>query len=144
MTARRKHISLTTKLAAALLTIVRPDEAGNLVPVIDPEDAKTMTAKEVIAVFQFDHTELHALGGSDHHSNLYPRPCPEHRTKSRKDTSAVAKVKRLTRKQEEFRARLLRKTDPTVEAAPRSQWPKRKLNPNRRADARRNTPNKRG
>ncbi len=119
MPARRSHITLKTKLAAALLTIVRDDGTGRLAPVIPREDAKTMSADQVLSAFEFDHVELHALGGSDHHSNLYPRPRPEHREKSRKDTSAVAKVKRLSREQEDFRARLLAKGEPSEPAPPR-------------------------
>ena len=121
----RRHISKTTKLAAALLTIVRPDDTGQLVPVIPREEAKGLTAEQIVARFEFDHIELHALGGSDHPSNLFPRPTVEHREKSRKDTSAVAKVRRLSREQEEFRARLLCKGAAPDQAPPRR--PKRRI-----------------
>src|SRR5688572_5207602 len=53
MSARR-HISLTKKLASALLTI-RVEENGKLVPFIDHETAKTLTAAQIISLFHFDH-----------------------------------------------------------------------------------------
>lgn len=114
----RKKPTLREKLASALLTICRPDEYGRLVPVISPEEAKQMTAREIIARFEFDHGVLHALGGSNHPTNFTPRPVSEHREKSRLDTSIVAKVRRIAPEHERFRRVMLAKADPGVAPAP--------------------------
>jgi hypothetical protein len=124
MTAKRKSPNLSEKLASALLTICRPDENGKLVPVIDPERAKGMTPKEIAHVFEFDHVVLHAFGGSNHPSNLVPRPKPEHREKSRRDTSIAAKDKRITPAQAEFQRKMLAKVGIEKKAAPVKAKPK--------------------
>ena len=92
MTGRkRKHVPLKVKLAAALLAL------GH----IDYEESKTMTADQIIRRYDFDHWPiLHALGGKDAPWNLRPMLRPDHREKSRKDTAAVAKVKRIIRKEQ--------------------------------------------
>lgn len=106
----RKAIPLKVKLAAALTHMLREDEAGKLVPIIQREDAKRMSEDEVLAVFEWDHVHPVALGGDNHHSNLSPLPKAGHRLKTAKvDIPRIAKVKRLTRKEQEFRARLLAK-----------------------------------
>lgn len=107
MTDRRHHLSLTTKLASALLHMVRQDEDGKFVPVIPHTEAKTMTADEIVARFDFDHVVFHAIGGDIRPSNLTPRLRAEHRDKTAKvDIPAIAKVKRLSKSEEEFRARI--------------------------------------
>lgn len=107
---KRKAPNLSEKLASALLTICRPDESGVLRPVIDREEAKTMTVKQILARFEYDHGVLHALDGSDHPTNLTPRPVAEHRKKSSKDTKIVAKVRRIAPAHEDFRRRMLAKS----------------------------------
>lgn len=92
--ARRKQPSLRVKLASALLTIVRPDAHGNLVPVIGRQEAKTMTVDDILRHFEFDHAVHDVWGGSLHPSNLTPRPVAEHREKTRRDVTAIAKVRR--------------------------------------------------
>lgn len=111
---RRAHIPCSTKLASALLTIVRPDEAGKMVPVISYEEAQRLTAEQVISRFRFDHYPIpHAQDGPDHHSNLVPRPTGEHEERTAKiDIPQIAKTKRLTKEQEAFRARMLAKATP--------------------------------
>jgi hypothetical protein len=58
------------------------------------------------------------------------------------DVAAIAKVRRLTRKQEAYRQRLLAKDDPDAEepetkAKPKYRWPKRSFSSNRKkAEAR--------
>lgn len=128
--AKRKPIPLETKLAAALLTTMRPDENGKLVPVIPPEHAQHMTAREVISLFHFDHNIPHALGGSDAHHNLVPRPLMEHRHKTATvDVPAIARTKRISEKHEAFRRRVLAKTGQEGEAEtvskPKRKWPSR-------------------
>jgi hypothetical protein len=133
MRSKRPHVNLTTKLASALLTIVRDDGTGNLAPVIPRDEAKQMTAESIVSRFDFDHVELYALGGSIHPSNLVPRPRAEHREKSRKDTSVVAKVKRLSKDQEDFRSRVLARA-PGEPRARSGRWPKRSF-PTARKDS---------
>lgn len=76
-----------------------------------------MTAVEIIGCFEFDHIVLHALGGSNHPTNLVPRPVAEHRAKSGKDTSIVAKVRRIAPEHEVFRRKMLVTAQPE-DAAP--------------------------
>ena len=84
--SRRAHISLETKLAAALLTL------GD----VPYEHAKQMSARQIISLYQWDHYPvLKAHDGPDEPWNLVPRLIRPHREKSRRDTSVAAKVKRL-------------------------------------------------
>ena len=94
---KRPHINLETKLAAALLTIRRPDENGILQPVIPYEESKGMTAKQIIARFDLDHWPIrHADGGPSLPWNLFWRPCAEHDEKTRTiDVPEIAKGKRI-------------------------------------------------
>jgi hypothetical protein len=139
--AARAKIPLKTKLAAALCNMLRPDESGNLVPVIDYESAKNMTEDQVLSIFHFDHypTAKHQ-GGEDAHHNLVPRPILEHREKTAKvDIPAAAKSDRLSEVQQEFRRRMLAKAgqgwaspapekkSPPIPGSKRSPW-KKKLN----------------
>lgn len=104
----RKQPSLKTKLAAALLQMLRPNENGQLVPVIPYEDAKQMTADQIISVFHFDHGVLHAHDGPAEPWNLTPRPIKEHRIKTATiDAPRAAKADRLSEAQEDFRRRVL-------------------------------------
>jgi hypothetical protein len=93
----RKPISLKTKLASALLTMLRPDETGKLVPIIPHEHAKQMSDEQIISLFQFDHYPIpHAHGGPDESWNLEPRLIAEHRIKTAtKDVPIIAKTKRI-------------------------------------------------
>ena len=108
---KRKNLTLKTRLAAALLQMRRPDDHGKLVLVISFDEAKTMTDDEIIARFHFDHDPIpHAQGGPDEPWNLTPLPVADHRDKTAKiDVPQIAKTKRITRKQEEFRQRMLAK-----------------------------------
>ena len=109
--ARRKKISDRTKLAATLCQMLRPNEAGELVPIIDYESAKKMTEDQICSVFHFDHHPIAKhLGGEDKHYNLVPRPILEHRAKTAKvDIPAAAKSARLSEEQEAFRNKMLAK-----------------------------------
>lgn len=94
---KRPHINKDTKLAAALLTIRRENESGELVPVIPYEESKTMTAKQIISRFALDHYPVrHADGGPSLPWNLFWRPRPEHDKKTREiDVPQIAKQKRI-------------------------------------------------
>lgn len=114
MSRKRAHINLTTKLAAALMRVPqvdrhgRPvcDAGGRLLYALDYAEAKQMTAAQVLSLFDWDHDILHALGGCDEFWNLTPRFRPQHREKSRGDTSRVAKTKRVADKHSQHLARL--------------------------------------
>ena len=132
----RKSIPLKTKLAAALCNMLRPNETGEFVPVIDYHSAKNMTEDQVLSVFHFDHyPKTKRQGGEDKHYNLVPRPILEHRAKSANiDAPAAAKSDRLSEAQEECRRKLLAKagqgwaTEPPKKKAkkawkpPNSKW----------------------
>ncbi|MDC7784827.1 hypothetical protein PQJ75_00980 [Rhodoplanes sp. TEM] len=124
--ATRKHISLKTKLAAALLTLRRVDENGVLVPIIPHEHAKLMSAEQIISLFQWDHYPIpHALGGPDEPWNLQPELIRPHRVKTAtQDVPTIAKTKRLSAEQEEFRRRVLER--PCGQPRERKgRWPSR-------------------
>lgn len=130
---RRDYISLKVKLAAALLTMRRPDDKGELVPVILPEDAKQMTADQIISVFHFDHHPVpKAFDGPDEPWNLQPRPLVEHREKTRReDVPRIAKTKRLSAAQEEFQRKVLAR--PCGAKRERSKkWPSRPMRTRRK------------
>lgn len=93
----RAHISLKTKLAAALLTMLRADESGQLVPVIPYSEAKALTSDQIIARFHLDHYPIRkADGGTDDPWNLEWRPVAEHEKKTREiDVPQMAKQKRI-------------------------------------------------
>lgn len=114
MSGKRKHISLKTKLAAALIILGK----------IPLEDAKEMSDDQILSLFQWDHAVLHAVDPIDKAWNLTPRFISEHREKSRKDTTVVAKVKRIEKDWNAFTARMK-----SGEPKPQSKyrWGKRKL-----------------
>jgi hypothetical protein len=111
MSKPRKKIPDRTKLAATLCQMLRPNEAGKLVPIIDYESSKQMTEAQILSLFHFDHYPTPVnQGGEDVHHNLVPRPILEHREKTAKvDIPMAAKAARLSAEQEEFRRRMLAK-----------------------------------
>ena len=88
-------MNLHTKLASTLLQL-----RGPLGPLVPREQAKLMTAKEIVARFQFDHYPIpKAHGGTDHPTNVEPRLIAEHRAKTRlQDIPMIAKSKRIRAK----------------------------------------------
>lgn len=97
----RKYISLREKLAAALSMLLPQEQRDAL-------RARKAPAKAVIACFDFDHVVLHALLGPDRWHNLTPLLRTIHRQeKSPRDTSIVAKTRRLSAKQEEFNRKVV-------------------------------------
>jgi hypothetical protein len=118
---RRCHITLKTKLASALLAL------GH----VPYDDAKQMTEDQIISLYHFDHGILHAVEPVDDYWNLTPRLISEHREKSRKDTSTVAKVKRISAR-EDARAELARCREimgriDTPTKPTKRKWPSRKI-----------------
>ena len=95
-----RHEPRLTKLASALLAL------GD----ITYDEAKTMTAEQVISYYDFDHGIRKAEGGSDMFYNLTPRLREEHREKTRKiDIPEIAKNKRRASKHEAHRLRMAEK-----------------------------------
>jgi hypothetical protein len=113
------------QLAAALLQLLPAEIAIEL-------RRRKATAKEIRALFQLDHGVLHAHDGANAAWNLWWMITPDHREKSKADTSKAAKTKRISAETEAFRAKLLAKTghgiirEPTKKS--KMSWPKgRKL-----------------
>ncbi len=109
MNHRREHINMTTKLAAVLLAL------GD----IPYEDAKQMTAKQIISLYHFDHGVLHGVKAINKFWNLTPRLIAKHRTKTKKDIATVAKVKRVEKRWREFMRAMQRGKKPTPETTKR-------------------------
>lgn len=86
-----------------------------------------MTAHQIISLFQFDHCPIrHEAGGPDEPWNLEPRLIVPHRVKTATiDAPEIAKIKRVTKDQEQFRAMLLLKD--RGEAKPKSRWGSRPM-----------------
>ncbi len=119
MARKRKHISLTEKLAAALVMHPSvPEDVRNLLR------EKMIPAEYILAQFEWDHNILHSLGGSDEWWNLTPMLKREHRIKSRRDTSIAAKVKRVSRKHSEHIQKMGFKL---IEPPTPAEKPKRKI-----------------
>lgn len=89
---KRKAIRKDDYLASALSLLLSYEERTAL------RRAK-VPASAVLRMFSPDHIELHALGGSDAWHNLHPTLREPHKEKSKRDTSIVAKVKRIVAKQ---------------------------------------------
>jgi hypothetical protein len=107
--AKGAHISLLTKLAAALLALRYQDETGALVALIPHEHAKLMSAEQIVSLFQFHHHPIpHEAGGPDEPWNLDPILIMAHRKETAKVTvPQIAKTRHLIAAQEEFRRKVL-------------------------------------
>lgn len=113
---KRKPPNMHEKLACALLQL------GH----IERERAKSMTAKQIISAYQFDHSPVPvALGGSNHPTNLVPLIKAEHRDKTNTfDVPSIARVARVSKEHEAFQRRILAKKTGQGEAP--EEKPKRK------------------
>lgn len=97
---RRAHIPVKVELAAALLAL------GD----VPYEHAKLMTAEQIRSLYDFHHNIRHAEDGTIHFSNLEPMLRPAHRERTAKiDIPAIAKGKRIRRREGEYRSRVLAK-----------------------------------
>jgi hypothetical protein len=101
MSRKRDYIPYKERLAAALARLLPPEIEREL-------RAMRVTADAIIALFNMDHIVLHALDGTDDWWNLDPKEVASHKEKSRRDTSIVAKVKRIEPKWNEFMAKMAR------------------------------------
>lgn len=97
----RAHIPLKEKLAAALSQMLRDDGNGKLVPIIPYDDAKQMTADQILSLFAWDHYPIRKVdGGADRHFNLVPRLIGEHRTKTATvDVPQMRKADRIRKRE---------------------------------------------
>ena len=102
---KRKAPTYPEKLAAALMQL-HPDLDWSRIRAI--KNTK-LAAKAVLAKFQCHHENLVSISGDNHPAMLTMMLIPDHAARFAKDVKVAAKAKRLTRKQEEFRAKMLAK-----------------------------------
>ncbi|MET4187645.1 hypothetical protein ABIB86_000406 [Bradyrhizobium sp. JR1.7] len=110
----RKHISLRTKLAAAICQLF-----------LTHDEAAALSEDQVLLLVHWDHYPIpHAEGGSDSHFNLVAALVPGHKEKTAKiDIPGIAKRKRITKAHKDFQRRLLAPKD---QRPPKpSRWGKR-------------------
>ena len=98
--SERRYIPFPEKLASALACLLPQEQRDAL-------RADKVGSQFILNLFQFDHIVLHAQGGADNWWNLDPKQIAEHREKSKRDTAIVAKSKRIVRKQEAHKAKLI-------------------------------------
>ena len=99
---KRKEPTFTDKLAAALRELLG----------IPYEHAKLMTAQQIISLVEWHHIHYHVHDGCDEHWNLDPLPIRAHRKRTAEiDVPQIAKTRRISKDQEEFRRRLLTPRD---------------------------------
>jgi hypothetical protein len=103
---KRKAPNMSEKLASALLHIRRGVEGGDW---LIKGELRKASAREIVSSVDWDHVRRWAEGGENIPQNLQPLPRAEHREKSRKDTTEVAKGKRYGKKEAEHRERLARR-----------------------------------
>lgn len=97
---KRSHISLKTKLAACVASMF-----------LTHDEAVLLSEDQVLSLVQWDHTVIpHAEDGPDVFWNLAPMLIGGHRVKTAKvDQPGIAKRKRVSESEQEFRQRLLTK-----------------------------------
>ena len=123
----KAHISLREKLAAALSHMM-VEVDGKLERAIPYDDAKRMTADEVLSVFQFDHGIHEAIDGPTEHWNLTPRFILPHRTKTHEvDRPQIRKTDRIEEDAAEFRRKMLAKSGQETEPTVSTTKPKTKI-----------------
>lgn len=116
--AKRKYIPLKTKLAAALIELFK----------LPREQARHWTPEYVLGLVDWNHIVLHAWTEDDHHANLEPLLRLDHRATVPGAIKAAAKTRRITKKEEEFRRRLLAKAaGELVEKRKKHKWAPRKM-----------------
>lgn len=122
--SKRAHIPLKRKLASTIVALLQ----------IPHEHAKQMSEEQVLSLVHFDHNELHTLNQNDAFWNLTPVPVPQHREKSRGDTSLAAKSERISKAHKAWVEGQRRKMLAPTERAPpepkqkfKRQWPSRPL-----------------
>ncbi len=105
MSRKRGHITLKTKLAAALAKLF-----------FTHDEAKELSEDQILSLVQWDHYPIpHAepYNGPDVHWNLDPSLIVPHRVKTAKiDIPAMTKGRHVAAAEEAFRARMLAKSNP--------------------------------
>jgi len=121
--SNRRQLTRVERYAMVILELKR----GTGEPIIPRDRAKGMTADQIVAEFeaitQNDHITPRALGGTDHVSNMQPLVEGEHAVKTKGDVKAIAKTRRISPRQEEFRRRCLAKAGQVEDEPPR--WKKK-------------------
>ncbi len=102
MTRPRKKPSMREKLASALLHIRKGAGDDWLVK----GELRNASAAEIVAAIDWDHVRRWAQNGSNSPQNLQPLIRADHREKSKRDNSEIAKGKRLEAKEQAHRDRL--------------------------------------
>lgn len=133
--SRRDHLSLKTKLAAAICELLA----------IPHEHAKLMHADQVLSLVHWDHYPIRrddglklgmAIEEVDHHSNIVPGTIMAHRKKTAEvDIPQIAKAKRTRIAEARHAAVMAAKTGQTEQLAdalakladPKRAQPKRKI-----------------
>lgn len=117
--AGRRKPTRDERQAAAYLMITR----GDGTPIVSREDVKHLTAREIIETFEervhWDHIAARGfrkddspeeIARVDHPSNIQPLAIEQHGEKTPRDIRNVAKAKRVEKKHQDFRRRMLAKT----------------------------------
>lgn len=117
----RKQPSRTIKLAATLLTL-RHEVDGELVPIFSFEEAKALSAEQIISLFEYDHYPIrHDDGGPVEPWNLVPRLIQAHRKKTA--TIDIPQMRKADRINAAHEAHLTRVSIPRSERpAKKSRW----------------------
>lgn len=94
-----KQPNMHEKLAAAYLALLEWSD-HEFRPVLDRMACKSMTAKEICALFEIDHYPISRfMGGTNHPTNLVPMLVADHRQKTyKKDALDHARVRRAEKK----------------------------------------------
>ena len=120
--AKRGHLSLKAKLACLIIEHFQ----------IDRKHARLMHIDQLLGLIDYNHIVPHTWTQDDDPANLEPLLRPEHRAvTAKRDIPRIAKAKRISKKEEDFRRRILAKTQPDTppqQAKKKYQWAKgRKL-----------------
>ena len=140
---KRKPPSQRQILASMIVEHIKVFDAssGELVPLISRDEARAMTADQIISLINVDHAPVPIatavpLGWGperyNHPTNLEVKPIRDHREKTAKvDVPAIAKSDRITAEQADFRRNMLRRSGMAEgnEAPPpkkfKRKWPSR-------------------
>jgi hypothetical protein len=106
---KRRAPTRTEIAATALLQVTRGDGSWLI-----PEPLRsTGTAEQIVRSVEWDHRHPHAQGGTMDPQNLQPLTKEDHKAKTRRDVSKIARDKRMV-KQAEFRRQVLAPNEPVV------------------------------
>lgn len=133
MSRSRAHVSLRTKLAAALCNMMH-EEDGKLVPIFTHEEARALSEDQILSLFAWDHDPIpHAEGGEDAHYNLRPSLIVPHRRKTATvDVPGIAKRKRVAASYVEHTRAMVTPRDQRPEK--KSKWASRPFPKRRKTD----------